>query len=293
MTKRKGGNAMFGIGSRLRLSREIEQEQKEQKENQLKWYHYLLSALFVLSGAVFIGYTEISIQFICRFLAFVFLAAGVISIVLYCFKDVATEYYRLELVYGVMSIFAAVLFLTKQQFMEEYFTVIAGCILFGNGVIKLQHSIDMKRIDRKMKKVTEMWLVVMMFALMCIAAGSVAVYLTTAEDRTMFLFIGISFVVAGITDVITHIVFNGKVRMFKSGKYLTEEPEAKSKDEKEPESAAIEPEYVVSAPVAAEHTVTAEDMDAQPEESSRAEDGETGEQTEDAGNTEDAADKQS
>ncbi|MCR5686442.1 MAG: DUF308 domain-containing protein [Lachnospiraceae bacterium] len=216
---------MFGIGSKKRLEREIEQEQKIQKENQLKWYHYLLSALFILSGAVFIGYTGIDITFICRFLAVVFAAAGVISILMYCFKDVSSGYYRLELVYGVMSVFAAVIFLTKQDVIGIYFPVIAGCILFGNGVIKLQHSIDMKRIDRKMKKVTEMWLVVMIFALLCISAGAVAVYLTPTDDRKLFLFIGIAFVVAGITDVITHIVFNGKVRIFKSGNYLTEETE--------------------------------------------------------------------
>ena len=68
-----------------------------------------------------------------------------------------------------------------------------------------------------MKKVTEMWLVVMIFALMCIAAGSVAVYLTPQEQRTLFIFIGISLIAAGATDVFTHIVFNRKVKIFKSG----------------------------------------------------------------------------
>ena len=92
---------MLGLKSRRKLTQEIENEQKEQKENQLKWYHYLLSALFVLSGAVFIGYTTIDIPFICKFLACVFAAAGVISIFLYCFKDVSAGYYKLELVYGV------------------------------------------------------------------------------------------------------------------------------------------------------------------------------------------------
>ncbi|MCR5589919.1 MAG: hypothetical protein K6F73_00125 [Lachnospiraceae bacterium] len=224
---------MLGLKSRRKLTQEIENEQKEQKENQLKWYHYLLSALFVLSGAVFIGYTTIDIPFICKFLACVFAAAGAISIFLYCFKDVSAGYYKLELVYGVMAIFAAVIFLTKQDVIAVYFPIIAGCILFGNGVIKLQHSIDMKRIDRKMKKVTEMWLVVMIFALMCITAGAVAVYLTPSDERTLFLFVGIAFVVAGITDVITHIVFNGKVRLFKSGNYLVEEETAEPAKEKE------------------------------------------------------------
>ena len=80
----------------------------------------------------------------------------------------------------------------------------------------------MKRIDRKMKKVTEMWLVVMIFALMCIAAGTISVYLTPQSQRTLFVFIGISLIAAGVTDVFTHIVFNRKVKLFKSGRFEAE-----------------------------------------------------------------------
>lgn len=191
---------------------------------------YLISLLFILVGVVFIAYVEIDIHFICMFFACVFAVAGTVSVLTYIFRDVETEFYRLDLVYGVMALFAALLFFTKQDVVEVYFPIIFGCILFANGVIKLQHSIDMKRIDRKMKKVTEMWLVVMIFALMCIAAGVVAVYLTPENSRTLFLFVGISLVVAGITDVFTQIVFNRKVKLFKSGNY---EPDIKPEEKKE------------------------------------------------------------
>lgn len=205
------------FGSRKKIEKALEEEQKVQRENQLKWHHYLISFLFVLVGAVLIAYKGIDIPFICRFFACVFAIAGVICVLSYCIKDVSTGYYRLDLVYGIMLMFAALLFYTKQDAVGAYFPIIAGAILFANGVIKLQHSIDMKRIDKKMKKVTEMWLVVMIFALMCIAAGSVAVYLTPQEQRTLFIFIGISLIAAGATDVFTHIVFNRKVKIFKSG----------------------------------------------------------------------------
>ena len=65
-----------------------------------------------------------------------------------------------------------------------------------------------------------------------IAAGSVAVYLTPQNPRTLFVFIGISIIAAGITDVFTHIVFNRKVRIFKSGVTDTEETED-TKDSRE------------------------------------------------------------
>lgn len=205
------------FGSRKKIEKALEEEQKMQRENQLKWHHYLISFLFVLVGAVLIAYKEINIPFICSFFACVFAIAGLVCVLSYCIKDVSTGYYRLDLVYGIMLLFAALLFFTKQDAVGAYFPIIAGAILFANGVIKLQHSIDMKRIDKKMKKVTEMWLVVMIFALMCIAAGSVAVYLTPQEQRTLFIFIGISLIAAGATDVFTHIVFNRKVKIFKSG----------------------------------------------------------------------------
>ena len=218
-------------------------EKETEKETELKWYHYLISLLFVVVGTVFIAYVEMDIHFICLFFTCVFAVAGIVSVLTYIFRDVETGYYRLDLVYGVMALFAALLFFTKQDVVEVYFPIIFGFILFANGVIKLQHSIDMKRIDRKMKKVTEMWLVVMIFALMCIAAGAVSVYLTPAENRTLFLFVGISLVVAGITDVFTHIVFNRKVKLFKSGNYVSDtkaEDEPEDKPENNPEMKAEE-----------------------------------------------------
>ena len=216
---------MFGFGKKKEIEREIKEDMKEQKENQLKWYHYLISLLFVLVGVVFIAYVQMDTQFICSFFACVFAIAGVVSILSYCIKDVAVGYYKLDLVYGVIALFAALVFFTKQDVVGVYFPVIVGFILFANGVVKLQHSIDMKRIDRKMKKVTEMWLVVMIFALMCISAGAVAVYLTPSSQRTMFLFVGIALVVAGITDVFTHIVFNRKVKLLRSGDYMSDSEE--------------------------------------------------------------------
>ena len=218
---------MFGSEKRKEkeIRQVIEEEQKDLKENHLKRYHYLISLLFILVGLVFIVYVQIDVPFICTFLACIFAFAGIISILSYCIRDVATGYYRLDLVYGIIAGFTALVFYTKQDVLEIYFPLIAGFILFANGVVKLQHSIDMKRIDRKMKKVTEMWLVVMIFALMCIAAGFITVYMTPDESRTLFLFVGVSFIISGASDVFTHIVFNRKVRLFKKGAYVTEEKE--------------------------------------------------------------------
>ena len=250
---------MFGSGKKIEKA--LEEEQKVQKENQLKWHHYLISFLFVLVGAVLIAYKGIDIPFICRFFACVFAIAGVICVLSYCIKDVSTGYYRLDLVYGVMLLFAALLFITKQDAVGAYFPIIAGVILFANGVVKLQHSIDMKRIDKKMKKVTEMWLVVMIFALMCIAAGSVAVYLTPQEQRTLFIFIGISLIAAGATDVFTHIVFNRKVKIFKSGESLEEEtgfesePEFAEEDLQQAEEIKIPETAEISDTIVPEETV--------------------------------------
>ena len=234
---------MFGSEKKVKLEakQELLVEQKEQRKNQQKWQQYLTSILLILAGLVFTVYTQIDVAFICKFAAFIFAVSGLVSIVSYIVRDVTEGYYRLDLVYGIMLAFLALLFFTKQDVMDSYFPVLAGLVLFGNGVIKLQHSIDMKRIDRKMKKVTEAWLVVMIFALMCIAAGSVTVYMTTPKERTVFLIVGISFMVAGMSDIFTGIVFGRKVREFKSGRFETAEEETSAGFEPAP-GAEAEPE---------------------------------------------------
>ncbi len=198
----------------------------EVKQN--KWHHYLISILFVLVGLLFVIYEQMDIALVCKVFAGVFAAAGIVSVISYCIRDVGSGYYRLDLAVGVMALFAALLFITGQDAVNEYFPMIAGIILFSNGVIKLQHSIDMKRIDRKMKKVTEMWLVVMIFALAGIAAGFVTVYLTPEKMRTLFLLTGAALIVAGVSDIFTHIVFAAKVRAFKN---MDEETSDESKVE--------------------------------------------------------------
>ncbi len=209
----------------------------DENENMLKWYHYLISLFFVAVGVVFIVYTRLDMTAISYFFGCVFAAAGIIAILTYIIRDVSSGYYRLDLVYGVMAGFAALLFYTKKDIVAQYFPVIIGCLLLGNGVIKLQHSIDMKRIDRKMKKVTEMWLVVMIFALMCIAAGFICVYLTPEKERTLFVFVGISLIVAGLTDIFTHMVFNKKVKVFRQES--TEEPTDDTPENDAPEGSVL------------------------------------------------------
>ena len=201
---------------------------RDQEKNRIKWQQYLIAILFILVGVSFLMFKEIDMSVVCRIFALVFAASGIISIISYCVRDVDRGYWRLDLAAGVMALFTTLLFITGQDAVSQYFPVIAGAILFGNGVIKLQHSIDMKRIDRKMKKVTEMWLVVMIFALIGITAGSVTVYLTPEKERTMFILIGIALIIAGASDVFTHIVFARKVKLYKSGEYEVSETGSES-----------------------------------------------------------------
>ncbi len=221
---------MFGVKQKPHDETEtdITKEQNVQRENHLKWYYFLASAIFVLVGIVFIIYKEMDITFICRFAAVVLAVAGIISVISYIARDVTASYYRLDLVYGMMAMFAALLFITKQEAIGNYFPVIIGCILFANGVIKMQHSIDMKRLDRKMGKVAEMWLVILIFALACITAGCVSVFMSPEKNRTFFVFAGIALVVAGITDIFANIAFARKVKMFRCGEGNASDEETSS-----------------------------------------------------------------
>lgn len=182
--------------------------------SKFRFRHFLVPVLFILMGIVFIAYTKLDVKFLSRFFAFVFALSGVGMILSYIVKDIEAGYYRLDLVYGVMSLYIAVLCATKQDIIETYFPMLIGSIIFGNGVVKLQHSIDMKRIDRKMKTVTERWLVVMIFALVCIACGAITIYLLPSSGRTLFVFVGAALLFAGATDIFTHVGFARKIRAY-------------------------------------------------------------------------------
>ncbi len=212
-----------------------------QKNNRSKWHHYLTAVMFVAVGVLFVVYEKMDISVVCKVFSCVFAVVGAVSIISYCIKDVDKGYYRLDLASGIMCVFAAFLFYRGQEAVNEYFPVIAGLILVANGVIKLQHSIDMKRIDRKMKKVTEMWLVVMIFALAGITAGLITTYLTPEKERTTFILVGIALIIAGASDILTHIVFAGKIKAYKN---MEKEEQEETDSESQPD-VGTEPENAV------------------------------------------------
>lgn len=223
--------------------------------------NYLISLLFVLAGVVFIVYPDIEMAFICRFFAAVFALAGIALVISYFLMDESVAYGRPHLALGIMSAFAALLFLVRQEAVREYFPVIAGTILLANGVVKLQHSVDMKRIDRKLKKVMEMWLVIMIFAILCIAAGAVTIFLTPDKERTLFVFVGISLVVAGITDIITNVVFDRKVKEYKEQSNTETVKETAGEEIQNEPEVDLQPQVSLQQeePVITEETVTLED----------------------------------
>lgn len=187
----------------------------------------LTGIICFIMGIAMLIYTKGGLESICLMLALVCAVCGIGYFILYFTKDLSEVFNKHELSYGLAYMVGAIIFLSKKTEMMEIVPIIIGLLIIFNSIDRLQSAVDMKRADMKMSKVTEIWLVILMFAIAGIILGLIILYNSSMEVRTMIIWSGISFVFVGITNIITQIYYNKKVDSFKNSK-----SEVKSEKEK-------------------------------------------------------------
>lgn len=210
------------------LVRELRRKDEEKK---MRNKTIIMSVIFIAFGAELLFYSDISPEIICYTFA---IAAGIVGItylISYFVKNVAGSYYQYDLVYGLMAMMIAVLMLIKKNEFLTMLTAIMGAMVAINGMIKLQHSIDMKRVDKKMSIYTGSWLYVLIFATLCIVFGSYMAFSTKAVDANTLKINGIAFIFSGITDIVSMFILSKKISDFR-----------KNEDDKKPEKDAVQNE---------------------------------------------------
>lgn len=184
--------------------------------------YILVSALYVVLGVILLVWPGTSVKMICYGLGFAMVVLGITYGIIYFTKDNLQGFLQMDLVIGIVCLAFGVFILLNPTFLATVLPFAMGIILLLGAVVKIQSSWNMRRL--KFKK----WYLVLICALVIIALGIVLLCNPFQEEKFMIFYIGACLILDGLTNLISLICIQVKVK--KLAKIQREHPEVQLKD---------------------------------------------------------------
>lgn len=184
--------------------------------------YIFISALYVVLGAVLLVWPTMSVKMICYGLGLAMIVIGISYGILYFTKDNLQGFLQMDLVIGIVCLAFGVFVLLNQTFLGAVLPFAMGIILLLGAVVKVQSSINMKRL--RFKK----WYIVLVCAIVIAVLGIVLLCNVFREEKYMILYIGSCLILDGMTNLITLICI--QVRVKKLNQLQREHPQADLND---------------------------------------------------------------
>lgn len=185
--------------------------------------NYISAVMLAVLGAVMIVCPMAVMNFICYAIAAVLIAIGAVKIITYARKDINNAVYGHDFAIGIILIVCGAMFIIKSNAIQNLVPMIMGLIIIANGIIKLQHAINLLRFKSSSSTF------VLIISIMSIAIGAVLLFIPSEINKLVIVIIGIGFLTSGITDIVTYIVMSKKVKAndmqnMEDGTEVVEEP---------------------------------------------------------------------
>ena len=184
--------------------------------------YILVSALYVVLGVVLLVWPGTSVKMICYGLGFAMVVLGITYGIIYFTKDNLQGFLQMDLVIGIVCLAFGVFILLNPTFLATVLPFAMGIILLLGAVVKIQSSWNMRRLKFKN------WYLVLICALVIIALGIVLLCNPFQEEKFMIFYIGACLILDGLTNLISLICIQVKVK--KLAKIQREHPEVQLKD---------------------------------------------------------------
>lgn len=168
---------------------------------------YIIScAASVLVGAVFLVFPTQSLLYICYIIASVFCLLGVIRLIAYFRKAPSATEYQPNLVLGLLFTGLGVYLFASPDALLNTIPTLLGVVLIFSGLVKLQNGLDMLRLK------AQRWWIMLVLAAISVILGVLAILDPFAAQSALILFIGISLILNGITDLATILILSSRIK---------------------------------------------------------------------------------
>lgn len=202
--------------TRAKISKEdLKKEKSLDYEKNMKINIVAQSLIYIIFGLALLIYTQITMEIICYVIAGITIVLGIVFVVSYFVRNVGGAFFRYDLVVGLVCLLIGILMLTKKSQLLDIIPIVMGILLTVNGVVKLQHAIDLKRVDNRMKIYSGSWVFVLIFALVCLVAGIFMVFNPEKIVSGFIKVVGAGYIFAGITDIVTMVILGKKINIYR------------------------------------------------------------------------------
>lgn len=204
----------------------------------MKWQSVIYSVLYIAIGIVLLLFPKTTATTVCYVAGGAAIAAGLIIVCIYLFRDAKKNAYRNDFVCGLLAVLIGIFIICRVELVLGLIPFILGIAVMVSGFIKLQSCIDVRRMGYGNG------LTLFLLALVNVVLGIILIIDPFGTTFVLFVIIGIGLIFSGLSDLFATIYLSHKVKDFLNGTNLTDmcaeemlnNEETKNKEEKESEN---------------------------------------------------------
>lgn len=168
------------------------------------------AVIFIVAGLIMVIWPLKVADFVCFGIAIILALFGARFIVNYMKKDLVQDFFRYDLVFGIILIIMAIFFIAKSESIMSMIPTVIGIIIIFNGVLKLQNAIDFARSNSKGFS-NDAWKKILIAAVINIVIGILLVVFPLGAVSLAYRLLGIGVLYSGISDIIIAMQFKSTV----------------------------------------------------------------------------------
>jgi uncharacterized membrane protein HdeD (DUF308 family) len=143
---------------------------------------------------------------ICYGLGFLMVVLGITYGIIYFTKENLQGFLQMDLVIGIVCLAFGLFILLNPTFLTNVLPFAMGIILLLGAVVKIQNAISMKRLK------FSRWYVVLILAIVLAVLGVILLCNRFTEERYMVIYIGICLILDGLTNLVSLICIQTRVK---------------------------------------------------------------------------------
>ena len=161
------------------------------------WTDILASIALAFIGIFMITNTNCAVKIISYIIGGIFIFIGIIRIVDYSLSKGSHNYYKDDLVYGIIAIIIGIITITCSSLIEYIFRVMIAVWIIYSGLLRLSMSFKLHELE------LNIWSVSLILAIIMIIGG---IYMLL-QGGAIVLTLGIIILAYAIMDLIENIIF--------------------------------------------------------------------------------------
>lgn len=177
--------------------------------------YIVTSILYILLGLVLFLYPEMSLKLVCNIIGIIILIYGIIKILSYI-RNRESGFFRFELIFGIIFAVVGGFLLLRPDIIVSILPITIGVYILFDSLTNLRQAFDLKEAGY------EKWWAMLFLSVIMIVLGLVMVFNPFGTAAVMVMFMGGIFLFRGISNIISILFTNHKIKTLKKIRDLDE-----------------------------------------------------------------------